>query len=74
MADLKNANYEGASSAKAGLFLGEFTGRVPFAHIDIAGTAYLSKPNFFFASGGATGFGLRLTVDFLKSLCREAAR
>lgn len=74
VADLKNANYEGASSAKAGLFLSEFTGRVPFAHIDIAGTAYLSKPNFFFASGGATGFGLRLTVDFLKSLCREAAR
>jgi leucyl aminopeptidase len=28
VADLKNANYNGASSIKAGLFLNEFTGKV----------------------------------------------
>ncbi len=68
VADLKNANYQGASSIKAGLFLAEFAGKAPFAHIDIAGTAFLSKPNFCLASEGATGFGVRLLVEFLKNL------
>lgn len=68
IADLKNANYNGASSVKAGLFLHEFTGRVPFAHLDIAGTAFLSKPNFCLAAEGATGFGVRLLVEYLKNL------
>jgi leucyl aminopeptidase len=68
VADLKNANYHGASSIKAGLFLGEFTGPVPFAHIDIAGTAFLSKPNANFSAEGATGFGVRLLVEYLKNL------
>ena len=68
VADLKNANYNGASSVKAGLFLNEFTGKIPFAHLDIAGTAFLSKPNFCLAAEGATGFGVRLLVEFLQHL------
>jgi leucyl aminopeptidase len=70
VADLKNANYNGASPIKAGLFLNEFTAAVPFAHIDIAGTAFLSKPNSCFSSEGATGFGVRLLVKFLQDLAR----
>jgi len=68
IADLKNANYNGASSIKAGLFLQEFVGKVPFAHLDIAGTAFLSKPTFCLAAEGATGFGVRLLVEYLKNL------
>ncbi len=68
IADLKNADYNGASSIKAGLFLHEFTGRIPFAHLDIAGTAFLSKPNFCLAAEGATGFGVRLLVEYLKTV------
>jgi len=68
VADLKNANYSGASSIKAGLFLAEFAGKVPFAHLDIAGTAFLAKPNFCLAAEGATGFGVRLLVEFLQNL------
>jgi leucyl aminopeptidase len=68
IADLKNANYHGASSIKAGLFLNEFTGNIPFAHLDIAGTAFLSKPGFWLAAEGATGFGVRLLVEYLKNL------
>lgn len=68
VADLKNANYNGASSVKAALFLMEFAGNVPFAHIDIAGTAFLSKPNAFLNAEGATGFGVRLLVQFLQDL------
>jgi leucyl aminopeptidase len=72
VADLKNANYNGASSIKAGLFLNEFVGKIPFAHLDIAGTAFLSKPNFCLKSEGATGFGVRLLVQFLQDLARNA--
>ncbi|MBU4268491.1 MAG: leucyl aminopeptidase [Acidobacteria bacterium] len=68
IADLKNANYKGASSIKAGLFLHEFVGNIPFAHLDIAGTAFLSKPNFCLAAEGATGFGVRLLIEYLKNL------
>jgi len=68
IADLKNANYHGASSIKAGLFLQEFVGKIPFAHLDIAGTAFLSKPGFWLAAEGATGFGVRLLIEYLKNL------
>jgi leucyl aminopeptidase len=72
IADLKNANYNGASSIKAGLFLSEFAGKAPFAHIDIAGTAFLSKPNFCLAAEGATGYGVRLLVKFLQGLVKPS--
>jgi leucyl aminopeptidase len=68
VADLKNAGYGRASSIKAGLFLNEFTKKIPFAHIDIAGTAFLSRSNTFYAREGATGFGVRLLIDFLQDL------
>ena len=68
IADLKNSDYHGASSIKAGLFLQEFVGNIPFAHLDIAGTAFLSKPGFWLNAEGATGFGVRLMVEYLKNL------
>ncbi len=68
VADLKNANYGGASSIKAGLFLAEFTAKVPYAHVDIAGTAFLDKANHWHGSEGATGFGVRLLVEYLRGL------
>ena len=68
IAHLKNADYQGASSIKAGLFLNEFTGNLHFAHIDIAGTAFLSKTNVFYNQPGASGYGLRLVMEFLNGL------
>jgi len=70
VADLKNANYNGASAIKAGLFLSEFVGKIPFAHLDIAGTAFLGKPNFCMSAEGASGFGVRLLVQFLQDLAK----
>ena len=67
IADLKNYDYHGAHSIKAGLFLTEFTGNVPFAHIDIAGTAFISDSNPFYLEAGATGFGVRLITEFLQN-------
>jgi len=68
IADLKNAGYGDASSIKAGLFLNEFSGKVPFVHLDIAGTAFIEKESEYINGTGATGFGVRLLADFLKSI------
>jgi leucyl aminopeptidase len=68
IASLKNAGYGKASGIKTGLFLKEFAGGIPFAHIDIAGTAFISKARGFYSQDGATGFGVRLVLDFLESL------
>jgi len=68
VADLKNAGYGAASSIKAGLFLNEFSGSTPFAHLDIAGTAFIEKENEYLGTTGATGFGVRLLYNFLKSI------
>jgi leucyl aminopeptidase len=66
--DLRNsAGKPLASSIVGGTFLKQFVmNEVPWAHIDIAGTATLEKG----PSGGqeATGFGVRLVLDYLQNL------
>ncbi len=64
-ADLKNADYgKGGGTIKAALFLSEFI-RGPWAHLDIAGPAMLSKKKYYL-NEGATAFGLRLLARLLK--------
>lgn len=64
VADLKNiGNPEGGASS-AGKFLEHFTS-YPWIHLDIAGTAFLSRPYKYF-DAGATGVGVRLLYHFLK--------
>jgi len=48
--------------------LQEFVGNIPFTNLDIAGTLFLSKPNFCLAAEGASGFGVRLLIEYLKNL------
>ncbi|HEX5136812.1 MAG TPA: leucyl aminopeptidase [Planctomycetota bacterium] len=65
-ADLKNAGgrYGGACTAAA--FLKEFVASVPWAHLDIAGTAWTDKDQEW-NRVGATGYGVRLLWEFLKA-------
>lgn len=65
IADIANAAGKTASSVSAALFIQEFTKSVPWAHIDFAGSCYLTKPKFFNPTK-ATGFGVRLLIDFLE--------
>lgn len=65
IADLTNSGGREAGAIKAALFLQEFVGAVPWAHIDIAGPAYISKPKHYNPMKG-TGYGLRLLIDFLE--------
>ncbi|MHB1925111.1 MAG: leucyl aminopeptidase family protein, partial [Acidimicrobiales bacterium] len=65
VADMKNIGNAGqAGSIVAGLFLQEFVDDRPWAHLDIAGTAF-GDTDQGYTSRGATGFGLRTLVELL---------
>jgi leucyl aminopeptidase len=51
-----------AQAITAAELLHRFAGEVPWAHLDIAGTAY-DVPHSYLAGKGATGFGVRLLVE-----------
>jgi leucyl aminopeptidase len=55
-----------ATALTAGEFLHHFAGDVPWAHLDIAGTAYDVRRTYF-ADKGATGFGVRLLTELAQA-------
>ena len=60
VADVKNiGGGRGAGSITAAQFLQRFVNKIPWAHLDIAGTAW-DKKNKPLTGKGATGFGVRL--------------
>ena len=65
VADIKNTagRYGGAITAAA--FLARYVGDTPWAHLDIAGTAWTTE-ELPYLTKGATGFGVRLVVDLLR--------
>lgn len=64
IADVKNSGGRPAGSISAGWFLREFVDGFPWAHLDIAGTAYTERDAPDMAKG-ATGAGVRLFSEFL---------
>ena len=62
IADVKQAP-DGPGGVTAALFLREFTDGLPWAHLDIAGTARADKPYDEVTPGG-TGFAARTLVEF----------
>jgi leucyl aminopeptidase len=64
IADIKNSGGRPASSISAAWFLREFAGDYPWAHLDIAGTAYSDKPDAA-REKGPTGFVTRLFAEFV---------
>ena len=67
VADLANAatGGMGAGSVMAALFLREFTGGRPWAHLDIAGTGRSDRDVDELCKGG-TGYGVRLLLRWLQ--------
>jgi leucyl aminopeptidase len=57
----------GAGSVMAALFLREFAGHVPWAHLDIAGAGRAERDRGEVNRGG-TGFGARLLLRWLATL------
>lgn len=64
MKNIGGGRYGGASSAAS--FLQNWTGNTPWAHLDIAGTAWTTKTKPYLEMG-ATGFGVRLVTEFAES-------
>lgn len=63
VADIKNqASAGGGGLITSAFFLREFVGNVPWAHLDIAGTARGDGDDALAVKGG-TGYGVRLLVD-----------
>lgn len=70
IADLKNcSNGRTAGAITGALFLEEFVDNIPWAHIDIAGPAYKTKPKGIHPTS-ATGIGVRLLTYFLENLSK----
>ncbi len=66
IADLNNIGSGYAGMITAGKFLEHFV-KAPYIHMDIAGPAFLDKPQDYKGFGG-TGTGIRLLINFLKRL------
>lgn len=71
IADMKNIGGRPGSSILAAEFLQRFVGDTPWAHLDIAGTAWAEKATAM-TPKGASGFGVRL-LDRFVTLYKEAA-
>lgn len=70
IADIKNWNGRQSGPCVAATFLQEFTCNIPWAHCDIASTAYLLEPKKYLPKY-ATGVGIRLIIEFLEQLGKK---
>ncbi|MBY0276319.1 leucyl aminopeptidase [Candidatus Binatia bacterium] len=70
IADLKNVGDGTAGTIYGGLFLREFTGGLPWAHLDIAAVAYADKARPY-VPRGAVGWGVRTLVALVERAARE---
>ena len=64
VADMNNVGPRGGGAITAGLFLKEFAGDRPWAHLDIAGPAFLEKDTALAPKGG-TGCAVRTILAYL---------
>ncbi len=64
IADLKNHPGREASPIMGGMFIGNFVGDVPWAHLDIAGPSLLDSASGYNPKGG-TGAGTRTLLQYI---------
>ncbi|MEI7998405.1 MAG: leucyl aminopeptidase [Candidatus Omnitrophota bacterium] len=66
IADLKNtSSIRGGGACTAAEFLRQFVGETTWAHLDIAGSAFVEGQCRFYYGHGATGAGVRLFSNYL---------
>ncbi|HSI82410.1 MAG TPA: leucyl aminopeptidase, partial [Candidatus Methylacidiphilales bacterium] len=66
----KNTGGREGGSCTAASFLQLWAEDVPWAHLDIAGTAWTTKDSAWLEKG-ATGYGVRLVVQALRTLAEQ---
>jgi leucyl aminopeptidase len=67
IADMKNTGERWGGALTAGLFLKEFVGAVPWAHVDLAGPSSTDKELGHIGKGG-TGFAVSTIIEYLRRL------
>ncbi len=67
VADIKNIGGSHGGAITAALFLQEFVGGIPWAHLDIAGPAFAEKERLTSPRGG-TGYGVMTLLKYLSTL------
>jgi len=67
VADIKNIGGSHGGAITAALFLQEFVGSIPWAHLDIAGPAFAEKERLTCPKGG-TGYGVMTLLKYLSTL------
>jgi leucyl aminopeptidase len=65
IADIKNTGGRQAGASTAAAFLWNFVGDTPWAHLDIAGTGWVSATHPY-QRRGATGVGVRMLLELLR--------
>ncbi len=72
VADLRNiSKSRGGGTITAGLFLQEFVGEgIPWAHLDIAATAWWSEGDQAEFANGGTGYGVRLLLELARGFTK----
>ena len=68
IADMNNTGGRSAGAIKAGLFLQRFVDKTSWAHLDIAGPAFIEKETRPDLPYGGTGVGVRTLVKYLESI------
>ena len=67
VADMKNVGGKGAGTITAAAFLQEFVGDTPWAHLDIAGTAWGFTEKSYVPSKGPSGIGVRTLLSLVRN-------
>ncbi|TMF20035.1 MAG: hypothetical protein E6I36_11205, partial [Chloroflexi bacterium] len=73
IADLRNAEYGEAGTIMGGMFIAEFAGARPWAHVDIAASAWNTNDDLSTVLRGPSGAGTRLCIE-LAELMAVAGR
>lgn len=67
VADIKNTGGKGGGAITAACYLQEFVGDTPWAHLDIAGTAWNFTEKSYVPKKGPSGTGTRTLATFLRN-------
>jgi leucyl aminopeptidase len=70
VADVKNTGPRWGGAINAGLFLSEFVGDVPWAHMDVAGTAFADQAGEYWPKG-ATGSPARTIIRYVENQAKR---
>jgi leucyl aminopeptidase len=72
VADMKNTGERWGGAISAAIFLREFVGDTPWAHLDIAGPSQAPRERGYLGKG-ATGVGVRTLAEFLSVRARAGS-